>query len=204
MVWDDEKSKIKTASNGNGGVYKALETNGMIDDMRSKNVKWVYISGVDNIMVKPIDALFIGLTISKNENVASKSIIKDYPDEKIGAFCRRNGKIGVIEYIELSQEMRNEKNANGDLKYGDSNFVSHLLTVDAIEKIAGQNLRFHAAVKNNMYKFEEFIFDGFEFVDNMVVMRVKREEEFAPIKNKEGIDSPETAKKIYERNYFNG
>ena len=107
-----------------------------------------------------------------------------------------------MEYIELSEEMRIECNKYGELKYGDANIVSHLLSINAIEKIASKELKYHLAIKNNLYKFESFIFDGFEFLDDMIVMRVKREEEFAPIKNKEGIDSPESAKEIYERNIF--
>ena len=55
--------------------------------------------------------------------------------------------------------------------------------------------------KPNAYKFEAFIFDAFENLDNMAIMRVKREEEFAPVKNAEGVDSPETARKLYKKFY---
>lgn len=151
-------------------------------------------------MVKPIDGIFIGLTIKNNMQIASKSVAKAYPEEKVGVYCKRNGKPSIVEYIELSEKMRTLKNESGDLAYGEANIISHLLSVDAIEKISNETLKYHLAIKNNLYKFEAFIFDGFEFLDDMLVMRVKREEEFAPIKNKEGLDSPETAKEIYERN----
>ena len=78
--------------------------------MKNKNIKWVYISGVDNIMVRPIDPLFIGLTVINKNEIASKSISKAYPEEKLGAFCKRNGKPGIIEYIELTDEMINLRN----------------------------------------------------------------------------------------------
>ena len=204
MVIDDKTKKIKTASDGNGSVYYSLQKDKMLDDMKSKNIKWVYISGVDNIMVKPIDPLFIGLTIGKNQQGASKSVVKKYAEERVGAFCKKDGKPGIVEYIELTEDMRNYCNELGDLTYGDANIISHLLSVDSIEKIASKELKYHIAIKNNLYKFESFIFDGFEFLDDMIVMRVKREEEFAPIKNKEGVDSPETAKEIYERSLLNG
>ena len=194
-----ENNKIKTGSNGNGGVYLAMKEQNIIDDMKSKNVKWVYICGVDNIMVNPIDPIFIGETILNNMQIASKSVAKAYPEEKVGVFCKRDNKPSTVEYIELSEEMRNKRDNNGELVYGEANIISHLLNIEAIEKITNYKLQYHIAKKNGLYKFETFIFDAFEHFDDMLVMRVKREEEFAPIKNKEGVDSPETAKEIYER-----
>lgn len=194
-----EDDKIKTGSNGNGGVYSAMKEHKIIDDMRAKNVKWMYICGVDNIMVNPIDPLFIGETVLNNMQIASKSVAKAYPEEKVGVFCKRNNKPSTVEYIELSEKMRNDKYENGELVYGEANIISHLLNIEAIEKIIKYSLQYHIAHKNGLYKFETFIFDAFEHFDNMLVMRVKREDEFAPIKNKDGVDSPETAKEIYER-----
>ena len=193
-----EDNKIKTASNGNGAVYAGLIKEKMIDDMRLKNIEWLYISGVDNIMVKFIDPIFLGLTIKNNMQIASKSVAKAYPEEKVGVFCKKNGKPGIVEYIELTEEMRNDKNSEGDLIYGDANIVSHLLNINIIEKITSQKMQYHLEVKKGLYKFESFVFDGFKVMDNMLVMRVKREEEFAPIKNREGVDSPATALEIYE------
>lgn len=194
-----EDGKIKTGSNGNGGVYFAMKKQNIINDMKSKGIKWVYICGVDNIMVNPIDSVFVGLTVKNKMQVASKSVAKAYPEEKVGVFCKRDNKPSTVEYIELSEKMRNERAENSELVYGEANIISHLLNIDAIEKIANYSLKYHIAQKNGLYKFETFIFDAFEFFDDMLVMRVKREDEFAPIKNKEGVDSPETAKKIYER-----
>lgn len=194
-----EDGKIKTGSNGNGGVYFAMKKQNIINDMKSKGIKWVYICGVDNIMVNPIDPVFVGLTVKNKMQVASKSVAKAYPEEKVGVFCKRDNKPSTVEYIELSEKMRNERAENSELVYGEANIISHLLNIDAIEKIANYSLKYHIAQKNGLYKFEAFIFDAFEFFDDMLVMRVKREDEFAPIKNKEGVDSPETAKKIYER-----
>ena len=104
-----------------------------------------------------------------------------------------------MQYIEMTEEMKQEKNQSGELLYGEANFISHLLSLNAIELTSEKQLQYHIAQKNGLYKFETFIFDAFEYFDDMLVMRVKREEEFAPIKNKEGVDSPETAKEIYER-----
>ena len=193
-----ENNKIKTASDGNGGVYIALKKENIIEDMKKKNIKWIYICGVDNILVNPIDPLFIGLTIKNKMEIASKSVSKAYPEEKVGVFCKRNGKPSIVEYIELPEDVRISCDKSGELIYGEANILSHLLSIDAIDKISNQNLKFHLAIKNNLYKFEAFIFDGFEYLSDMLVMRVKRSSEFAPIKNKEGLDSPKTAKELYE------
>ena len=55
----------------------------------------------------------------------------------------------------------------------------------------------------NSYKFETFIFDSFNYVDNIAILRGSREVDFAPVKNKEGVDSPETAKKLYNEYWKN-
>ena len=198
-----EDNKIKMASNGNGGVYKALRKEKMIDDMKSKGVKWVYIFGVDNIMAKPIDPLFLGLTIDKKMEVAGKSIDKAYPEEKVGVFCRKNGVPGVIEYTELPEQMRYARDSKGELIYKEAPFINFLLSIDAIEKVSKENLEYHLAIKKGLYKFETFVFDMFQFFDDVLIVRAEREEEFAPIKNKEGVDSPETAIQIYEKSLKN-
>lgn len=205
--------KIREASDGNGGVYGALKKTGILEDMKEKNIKWIHICGVDNIMVNMADPVFLGMAIDKKVPIASKSIPKMYPEEKVGVFCRRDSKPSIIEYIELSNEMIQAKNSKQELLYGDANIVSHLLNIDAVSKIADKKLEYHLAIKKNAYinedlqevipnepnsyKFEAFIFDGFKFLDDMAVLRVKREEEFSPIKNAKGADSPETAKEIY-------
>ncbi len=199
----DEDYNIKTASNGNGSVYESLEKSGMLEDMKSKNIKWVYICGVDNIMAQMVDSTLLGLAIKKKVSGAAKAIRKAYPEEKVGIFCKSNGKPRVIEYIDMTEDMIYEKNDNGDLLYGLSYFVSNLLKIEAIEEIAKHELKYHCALKKNMYKFESFIFDGFEFLDDMAIMEVDRNKEFAPIKNATGVDSPATAIQIYERNLKN-
>lgn len=212
----DENYEIKKASDGNGGVYKALKNADLFNEMKQKDIKWVYVCGVDNIMVKMIDPLFLGLTIQSGLKCASKSVKKAYPEEKVGIFCKKNGKPATIEYIDMSDEMIHTKKGK-ELLFGEANIISHLFSLDELEKISNYDLKYHKAIKNNpyldengnkiipnkpnAYKFESFIFDGFQFTEDMLIMRVKREEQFAPVKNKEGKDSPETAKKIYNDYY---
>lgn len=209
----DENGKIKEAADGHGGIFQSMLRDGVIYDMKARGIEWVFIGGVDNVLVKPVDAVLIGLAEDKKVLAAGKSLVKANPQEKVGVFCKRNGKPSVIEYSEITPEMAAETNENGELKYGESHILCNLFNIKAIEKISQMNLPYHIAFKKakyidnngnlvvpdkpNAYKFESFLFDAFESLDDLAIMRVKREEEFAPVKNAEGVDSPETARKLY-------
>ena len=204
---------IKEASDGNGSIYKSLKVNGMLDDMKEKNIQWIFVGGVDNILLKIVDPLLVGITVSQNNKIASKSVIKTNPRERAGVFCKIDGKPGIIEYSELPEEMIEEIDENGDLVFGDVNILSHLYNIEALDKMADKVMPYHIAEKKsefldengnlivpdnkNVYKFESFIFDAFSNFDDISILRIKREEEFAPIRNAEGNDSPETAIKLY-------
>ena len=210
--------KIKEASDGNGGTYSSLRASGCLADMKEKGIKWVFIGGVDNVLLKMADVTLLGMTAKQGVQIASKSVVKANPHEKVGVFCKINGHPKIIEYAELPEKMAEEVDNNGELKYGESNIMCHLYTIEAIEKISKETLMYHSAFKKNSYidetgkeiipeepnsyKFESFIFDAFEFFDEMALLRVKREDEFAPVKNREGSDSPKTAKELYEK-YWN-
>lgn len=207
--------KIKEASDGNGGTYSSLRASGCLSEMKEKGIKWVFIGGVDNALLKMADVTFLGMTKDLGYEIASKSVVKANPHEKVGVFCKINGRPKIIEYAELPEKMAEERDNNGELRYGESNIMCHLYTIEAIEKISQETLIYHSAFKKNSYidengreiipetpnsyKFESFIFDAFEFFDDMGLLRVKREEEFAPVKNREGADSPKTAKELYEK-----
>ena len=207
--------KIKEASDGNGGVYTSLRTTGALADMKERGIKWIFIGGVDNVLLKMADTILLGMAIDKNVQIASKSVVKANPHEKVGVFCKMNGHPKVIEYSELPEKMAEEVDNNGELKYGESHIMCNLFTIEAIEKISKEPLIYHSAKKKNTYldengneiipkepnsyKFEAFIFDAFEFFDDIAILRGKREDDFAPVKNKEGVDSPRTAKELYEK-----
>lgn len=214
-----EDGLIKEAANGHGGVYIAMYKNGIMEDMKKKGIKWVVVGGVDNVLVKMIDPLFIGLYIKQGYKAASKSVVKKYPEERVGVFCKKNGRPSIIEYTELSDEMAHAVDENGELKYGESNIIVHIFELETMENISKNILPYHPAFKKanyldkngrlvvatepNAYKFEAFIFDAFEQLDNMTILRTKREEEFAPVKNSDekGVDCPKTARELY-KNYY--
>ncbi len=207
--------KIKEASDGNGGVFSSLRSTGALADMKERGIQWVFIGGVDNVLAKLADITLLGMTVDQNLEIGSKSVVKDNPHERVGVFCKMNKHPKVIEYTELPSHMAEEVDNNGELKFGESNILCHLFSINAVEKISKEVLIYHTAVKKNSYintegkeiipsepnsyKFEAFIFDAFDLFDDMAILRVKREEEFAPVKNKEGADSPKTAKELYEK-----
>ena len=212
----NEEGLIKLAANGHGGIYEALVKNEMTKKMKELGVEWVFIGGVDNCLAKMVDPLFVGMAMDKNVTVACKSVVKDNPHEKVGVFCKRNGRPSVIEYSEITDEMAEAVDENGELLYGESNLLCNLFNINAIERMGSLPLPYHIAYKKakyidkdgnlidpdspNAYKFESFLFDTFGTLDEMLVLRVKREEEFAPVKNADsaGVDCPMTARKLYE------
>lgn len=209
----DEEGLVKQAADGHGGIFEAMRKEGIIEDMKKRGIEWIFIAGVDNVLAKMIDPLLTGLAVNKNCLAAGKSVVKSNPKEKVGVFCKKDGKPSVIEYTEITDEMAEAIDNNGELLYGESHILCNLFNIKAVDDISKIKLPYHSAFKKakykdnhgvivvptepNAYKFEAFIFDAFEQLSDMAIMRVKREEEFAPVKNAEGVDSPETAKKLY-------
>ena len=212
-----EDGLIKEAADGHGGVYESLLKSGMTEKMKELGVEWVFIGGVDNCLVKMVDPVLMGIAIDKGVTAAGKSVVKANPHEKVGVFCKKNGKPSVIEYIDISEEMAEATDKDGELLYGESHILCNLFNISAIERMGKTPLPYHSAFKKatyidkdghkvvpdkpNAYKFEAFLFDAFGEVDDMAILRVKREEEFAPVKNATGVDSPETARKLYNDFY---
>lgn len=221
----DEKGKIvigedyliKTSSNGNGEIFKSMSKQGIIKELKQSKVKWLFVGSVDNILLKLVDTMLLGVAIVQKEEIATRTVIKKCPEEKVGVFCKQNGKVRVIEYTEMPKEYAEMTNKDGTLVFGEAHIMCNLFSIEALEKAAKKQLPFHQAHKKvtylddegilvrpekpNCYKYERFIFDAFTLFDNIAILRGKREEDFAPIKNLEGDDSPDTAKKMYE-NYI--
>ena len=213
----DENNMIKEASDGNGSTYRTLYKSGALTDMEKRGVEWVYICAVDNPLLQILEPLLVGATISQKNLAASKSIVKCDPFEKVGAFCKKNGKPSVIEYTELPKEEAIKTDKDGELIYGEAHIMCNLFNIEAIKKICTNKLPYHVAFKKidyyengklikpskpNAYKFEAYIFDGFSLFENITIVRGKREESFAPTKNSTGVDSAQTAIELYNNYWF--
>ena len=212
-----EEGIIKEAADGHGGIFEAMFKNNVVEDMKKRNIEWIFIGPIDNPLAKMVDEVLIGLAKENNVLEAGKSLVKANPSEKVGVFCKKNGKPSVVEYTEITEEMANEVDENNNLVYGESHMNCNMFNIKGLEIIGNQKLPYHSAFKKatyldeqgniikpeepNAYKFESFIFDAFNKLEDMLILRVKREDEFAPVKNKEGVDSADTAIELYNKYY---
>lgn len=206
--------KIKEVSNGNGNVFKAMKKANILKEMKEKGIKWVSFAGIDNVLLNNVDTEFLGMIISSNLEIGSKSIFKKEPMDKIAVYCKKDNHPAILDYDEIDLKMSVRRDENGQYLYREANMLSHIMSLDAIKKVSNKELPYHRAYKKNpiindegmkivptepnTFKFENFIFDSFKYFNDMFLLRVNREEEFAPIKDFTGLYTPETAKEAYE------
>lgn len=211
----NEKDKICMAPNGNGGVYEGLLKAKALDWLEGKGVRFVHVCGIDNVLVKVCDPAFLAFADNSDAEVSTKVVEKVSYNESMGVLGLRGGKQGIIEYSELSEEMAKLVDENGKLVYFGGNILNHVFKVSFLRRITSSlellRSRYHIARKKvpfysagtkttpkepNGVKFELFYFDVFSLSTVSAAMEIQRSEEFAPVKNATGADSPESARKL--------
>ena len=125
-----ENKLIKEASDGNGGIFKSMSVHGCLADMEKRGVKWLFIGSIDNVLLKMVDPTLIGLAEDRGVLIATKSVLKNGPHERVGVICKKDGKVGVIEYSELSKELAEAVDEDGDLTYGESHIMCNLFNIE--------------------------------------------------------------------------
>lgn len=212
----EEKHKLSLSPNGNGGWFSSMVKAGLLDKVSAMGVEWLNVFAVDNVLQKMADPVFIGATIQSGKPSGSKVVRKASPDERVGVMCKENGKPSIVEYYELTEEMKNQTDSNGEPAYNYGVILNYLLKVDSLVSILDKQLPVHIVEKKipfidefgnkispsepNGYKFEELILDMIHLLDDCLVFEVVRNREFAPVKNKEGVDSIETARALLKEN----
>eukprot|EP00397_Hematodinium_sp_SG-2012_P028603 GEMP01030130.1.p1 GENE.GEMP01030130.1~~GEMP01030130.1.p1 ORF type:complete len:473 (+),score=119.69 GEMP01030130.1:104-1522(+) len=210
----EAKNRVATSPDGNGGIYPALQKEGVISELRKRNVHGIHVFSVDNALACPADPLFVGFVLGRDGDCGNKSIWKAHPEEKLGVVAKRNGQFCVAEYNELDTKRKELRDEKGTLLFGAGNVCNHFFTLDFLEnKVLPQwSHNYHVAhkkikclddkgevvtpEKNNGIKLECFIFDVFQMSERFSLIECQRDEEFAPVKNAPGAaeDSPDTAR----------
>jgi len=212
----ETKCKISTSPNGNGGWFVSLERNGLLTKIHELGIEWLNIFAVDNVLQKIADPVFVGTVLSKNVEVGEKVVKKVTPDERVGVVCLEDGRPSIVEYYELTDDMRDEKDEKGEYLYNFGVILNYLFKVEALERIMSHKLSLHVVEKKipfineageevkpespNGYKFEQLVLDMIHDLESCLPFEVVREKEFAPIKNKEGVDSVESARELLKKN----
>jgi UDP-N-acetylglucosamine/UDP-N-acetylgalactosamine diphosphorylase len=210
----ETRSTLALSPDGHGGSLRALQRSGALDLMTREGIDTISYFQVDNPLVRCIDAAFIGFHLLAGAGMSSKMVPKAFPEEKVGHFCRQHGKVVVIEYSDMPLAMQRETEPGGALRYGAGSIAIHLIDREFARRMAtggeGVALPFHRADKKiatinpagqpvkpekaNGVKFEMFVFDALPFAGNSIVIETARADDFSPVKNAEGVDSPATCR----------
>ncbi|WP_026521742.1 UTP--glucose-1-phosphate uridylyltransferase [Butyrivibrio sp. VCB2001] len=215
-VYMEGKGRISTSPNGNAGWYASMLKAGLRDLIQKEGIEWIDIFAVDNVLQRIADPCFVGATLTAGVSCGAKVVRKNAPDEKVGVMCLEDGKPSIVEYYELSQEMMDAKDENGDPAYNYGVILNYLFNENDLYEIAKKTLPLHVVEKKIPYidenanlvkpespngcKFEQLVLDMIHELPTCLPYEVIREKEFAPIKNKEGVDSVESARELCKLN----
>jgi UDP-N-acetylglucosamine/UDP-N-acetylgalactosamine diphosphorylase len=213
----DAPDHIFTGPDGHGGILAALRANGMLDDMTNRGLKTLSYFQVDNPLVEITDPAFIGLHCERNAEMSVKVCAKRDAEEGLGIMVLRGGRNSVVEYTELTKEQKYEKLPNGHFKFLYGSVAIHVFSLAFLKKEASAQLPLHIAHKKvpycddngrtvkpdapNAFKFEKFIFDVLPDAGVSVNLEFAREDEFSPVKNAAGNDSPATTQRDMMRKF---
>ena len=210
------ESELVLSPNGNGGWFSSMAKTGMLDDVHTRGVEWLNVFAVDNVLQRIADPVFVGATIGSGCVSGAKVVRKAAPGERVGVLCLEDGKPSIVEYYEMSDEMANLRNEDGELTYGFGVILNYLFSVDTLEQIMNNHMPVHVVEKKipymdengvshspaepNGYKFETLVLDMIHMMDDCLAYEVVREKEFAPIKNLHGVDSVDSARELLKKN----
>ncbi len=215
----ERPDRIFVNPDGHGGSLTALQRSGALEDMRRRGITTIFYYQVDNPLVPLGDPVLLGFHAGAAAELSCKSLRKREPGEKMGVFARIDGRPGVVEYTEIRPEQREARDESGELLFGAGNVAVHTFEVDFVRRIASDAERwlpFHASAKKipcvdatgepvapeqpNGYKLERFVFDALRAAESVCVVEAARDE-YSPVKNAEGSDSPSTSRRDLSRRY---
>lgn len=218
IVYMESKCKIANSPNGNGGWFSSMKKWGILDIIHKEGIEYLNVFGVDNVLQRIADPCFVGAVVENGVEAGAKVVKKAAPDEKVGVMCLEDGRPSVIEYYELTDELMNTLNEKGERVYNFGAILNYLFEVKALERIVDNQLPVHIVEKKipymdsegnlvkpevpNGHKYELLILDMIHNLKTCLPFEVERNKEFAPIKNKTGVDSVESAQALLEENGY--
>ena len=210
----EKPGRVFLSPNGHGGTLTALAESGLLAAMKARGVKHVFYFQVDNPLVKICDPGFVGRHAAAGAEASSKVVVKEQPGEKVGILAAIDGRCSIVEYSDLPADMAAERDAEGTLRFRAGSPAIHLFSVPFLERVTarGTGLAYHVARKKvphfdpaagtvvepaaeNALKFELFVFDALPMAGHWLAVETPRAEEFAPLKNAAGADSPEAVRR---------
>ena len=215
-VYMEAKDSIATSPNGNGGWFLSMKKSGLLELVEKRGIEWLNVFAVDNVLQSIADPVFAGAVLEGGYSVGSKVIRKVNPQEKVGVMCTEDGRPSIVEYIELTEDMLTQRDENGEYAYNFGVILNYLFKVDKLVNLLERKLPYQKSAKKipyineagelvkpeepNGYKYEQFILDMIQMLDSCLPFEVVRGKEFAPIKNKTGVDSVESARELLRKN----
>ena len=215
-IYMESKSDISISPNGNGGWFSSIVRAGFLDDIKENGIEWINVFAVDNVLQQIADPCFIGAVIDSGSQSGSKVVSKASPDERVGVLCLEDGRPSIVEYYEMTEEMRELRTDDGELAYKYGVILNYLFSVDRLEEIVSEKMPVHVVKKKipymddngilvnpeepNGYKFETLVLDMVHLQKSCLPYEVERCREFAPVKNSVGVDSVDTARDLLRLN----
>ena len=206
----DAPGHIFMSPDGHGGLLAALKRSGALADMKKRGIKSVFFFQVDNPLVEIADPAFIGYHVNEKSEYSLKLCAKRDPYEKVGVPMKFGEQYRMVEYSEMSKEQCERKDKSGKLYFLYGSPAIHVFDRAFLEREAAKAMPLHLAFKKipsldekgklvkpsepNGYKFEKFIFDILPNAKKAAFLAFEQKEEFSPVKNAEGNDSPATCK----------
>ncbi len=207
-IYKSSPSELVLSPDGNGGWFSALADAGYLDEMKLQGLEWLNVISIDNVLQKTADPLFIGATLREKAACGAKVVKKCTPDERIGLICTNEGHPAVIEYYELDRLKKENAVCTDGMEHGV--ILNYLFRINEMEKTLSEKLPVHKARKKipyydgeyhtpeteNGFKYEMLATDLVERMASCLAFEIRREKEFAPVKNRIGTDSVETAREM--------
>lgn len=212
----ETKGRIATSPNGNAGWFLSMQRAGLLPLLEKEGIEWLNVFAVDNVLQRIADPCFVGATLDAKAEVGAKVIRKNARDERVGVMCLEDGHPSIVEYYELTDEMMDLTDERGERVYNFGVILNYLFQKKALLRIVGEELPLHVVEKKipcidaegkpvnptepNGCKYEQLVLDMIRALDSCLPYEVVREKEFAPVKNRTGVDSVESARALCAQN----